>query len=143
MEADMSGIECAFFATLGRYAERKTSQAGKAYLRLNVRVGDDDAVQWLSVLAFDERAIEVADKLVKGAKVYVEGRLSTNEWTGQDGEKRLGLSVMSWHTRLAQIGRNKSKREREASVAGGYISPRSAPANRVPASTPFNDDIGF
>lgn len=139
----MSAIECAFFGTLGRDAERNTSQAGKAYLRLSVRVGADDAAQWVSVLAFDERAIEVAEKLIKGARIYVEGRLSTNEWTGQDGEKRLGLSVMSWHCRLAQIGRNKPKREREATVAGEYTSPRSARANRLPASTPFNDDIGF
>lgn len=139
----MSALECAFFGTLGRDAERKTSQAGKAYLRLNIRVGDDDAAQWVSVLAFDERAIVVADKFIKGARVYVEGRLSTNEWTGQDGEKRLRLSVMSWHCRLAQIGRNKPKREHETSVAGGYVSPRSAPAGRLPGTGDFNDKIPF
>jgi single-strand DNA-binding protein len=138
----MSAIECAFFGALGRDAERKTSQSGKPCLRLNVRVGDDDAAQWISVLAFDECAlVEVADKLVKGARVYVEGRLSTNEWTGQDGEKRLGLSVLSWHCRLAAIGRNKAKRERETSVAGGYVSPRSAPAGRLPGE--LNDEIPF
>lgn len=61
----MSAIECAFLGALGRDAKRKTSQAGKPYLRLNVRVGDDDAAQWVSVLAFDERAIEVATKLIR------------------------------------------------------------------------------
>ena len=34
----MSGIECAFFGTLGRDAESKVSKTGKPYLRLNVRV---------------------------------------------------------------------------------------------------------
>ena len=99
-------IECAFFGTLGRDAEAKTSKSGKSYLRLNVRVGDGDAAQWVSVMAFDSKAIELADKLVKGANVYVEGRLALDEWTGQDGAKRHGLSVMSFHCRLAQIGRN-------------------------------------
>lgn len=139
-------IEAAFFGVLGRDAELKTSQAGKAYLRLNVRVGDGDSAQWVSVLSFDERALEVADKLVAGAKVYCEGRLTTDEWTGQDGEKRFGLSVMSWHTRLAQIGRQKARRERtEASVAAGqtYHSHRSAPAGRLPVAGDFNDDIPF
>ena len=60
---------------------------------------DLDAVE--IVLAFDLDAVEIVDRFAKGAGVYVEGRLSTNEWTGQDGEKRLGLSVISWHCRLA------------------------------------------
>ena len=66
-------IECAFFGTLGRDCERKVSSTGKKYLRLSVRVGDGDGAQWVSVLAFDPEAVEVADKLVQGARVYVEG----------------------------------------------------------------------
>jgi single-stranded DNA-binding protein len=103
----MSSIECAFFGALGRDAEAKTSKAGKSYLRLNVRVGDGEAAQWISVTAFDPRAIEQADKFIKGARVYVEGRLSADEWTNAEGVKRFGLSVMSWHCRLSEIGRNK------------------------------------
>jgi single-stranded DNA-binding protein len=106
----MSGIEAAFFGALGRDAEAKTSKAGKAYLRLNVRVGDGDGAQWVSVMAFDQNAIDAADKMVKGARVYVEGSLSVTEWSAQDGVKRHGLSVMSWHCRLSQIGRNKPPR---------------------------------
>src|ERR1700738_1513574 len=103
----MSGIEAAFLGTLGKNAESKVSASGKAYLRLNVRVGDGDSAQWVSVMAFDQDAIDAADKMTTGARVYVEGRLSINEWTGKDGAKRTGLSVMSWHCRLSQIGRNK------------------------------------
>jgi single-stranded DNA-binding protein len=107
----MSGIEAAFFGALGRDAEAKTSKAGKAYLRLNVRVGDGDTAQWVSVMAFDQNAIDAADKLLKGARVYVEGSLSVTEWSGQDGVKRHGLSVMSWRCHLAEIGRNRPKRD--------------------------------
>jgi len=107
----MSAIECAFFGALGRDAESKTSKAGRAYLRLNVRVGDGDATQWVSVTSFDPDAVKVVDNLRKGARVYIEGRISLDEWTGQDGAKRRGLSCMSFHTRLAAIGRNKRKRE--------------------------------
>src|ERR1700732_3916947 len=107
----MSGIEAAFIATLGRDAERKVSSSGKSYLRLNGRVGDGDQAQWISVMAFDPEAIASADKMTKGAAVYVEGRLSISEWTDKAGAKRTGLSCMSWHTRLSQIGRNKPKRE--------------------------------
>ena len=73
----------------------------------------------MSVLAFDQSAVELADRFTKGARVYCEGRFSTTEWTGQDGRPRFGLSVMSFHTRLAQIGRNKPKRESENPISAG------------------------
>jgi single-stranded DNA-binding protein len=113
----MSGIECAFFGALSRDAEAKTSSKGKRYVRLNVRVGEADA-QWVNVLCFDQQAIEQAGKLTKGAKVYVEGgALKIDEWTGSDGAKRHGLSCMSWHCRLSEIGRNKPKRQRKPTPA--------------------------
>jgi single-stranded DNA-binding protein len=107
-------VECAFFGILGRDAELKISKAGKKYVRLNVRVGDGDGAQWLNVTAFDEKAIEAADKMMKAARVYIEGSIKLDEWTAQDGSKRHGLSVMSWYCRLAAIGRNKPKRNADA-----------------------------
>jgi single-stranded DNA-binding protein len=144
----MSGIEAAFLATLGRDAESKVSGSGKPYVRLNVRVGDGDQAQWVSVMAFDQSAIDVADKLMKGARVYVEGRLSINESTGQDGAKRTGLSVMSWHCRLSQIGHNKPRSEKPRSekpapaASGRERAARSdfAPQGGVAG---LNDDIPF
>jgi single-stranded DNA-binding protein len=128
-------IECAFFGTLGRDAEPKTSAGGKRYLRISVRVGDGDAAQWLSVLAFDPEAIEVVDKLVQGARVYIEGKLELSERTGSDGARRQGLSVMSWHCRLPHIGRNKPKKK-----------PTQDPApaqERERATDGLNDSIPF
>jgi single-stranded DNA-binding protein len=104
-------IEAAFFGSLGRDAEAKTSKTGKPYLRAGVRVGDGEGAQWVNVTAFDEKAIAVADKFVKGSRVYVEGRLSLDTWTAEGGEKRTSLSCLSWHCRLAQIGRNRPKRK--------------------------------
>jgi single-strand DNA-binding protein len=123
-------IEAALFGTLGRDAELKTSKSGRSYLRLNVACGEGEATQWITAMVFDERAIAVADKLVKGARVYLEGKLSLNEWTAQDGTTRTGLSVMSWHCRLSQIGRAKAKLEK----------PKPAPQS---AGAPFDDEISF
>jgi single-stranded DNA-binding protein len=128
----MSGIEAAFFGALGRDAESKVSKSGKPYLRLNVRVGDGDAAQWVSVMCFNEEAIRIAPLMTKGARVYVEGRLELAEWTAQDGAKRHGLSCMSWHTRLSHIGRQKPKRERDnGTKKHSGINPR------------LNDSIAF
>ena len=137
-------IETAMFGVLGQDAELKTSKNGKSFLRFSLRVGDGDGAQWLSVLSFDAEAIELADRFVKGARCYVEGRLSLSEWTNADGVVRTGLSVMSFHTRLSQIGRQKVKRDGEK-VSNTYHFPRSAPAGRLPASggAPWDDGVGF
>jgi single-stranded DNA-binding protein len=133
----MSGIEVAFFGVLGRAGgEVKTSKNNKQYVRLNLRVGDADA-QWITVTVFDELAIQQADKLVKGARLYIEGGgLKIDEWSGQDGVKRHGLSCMSWHCRLAEIGRNKPARPRKADDKKSSAAP-SKPNNF------YSDDIGF
>jgi single-stranded DNA-binding protein len=134
-------IEAAFFGVLGRDAEEKTSKAGKPYLRLNVRVGDGNGAQWISVMCFDDKAFEVADEMLKGARVYVEGSLRLDQWEQQDGTKRTGLSVMSWHSRLAAIGRNRPPKKLKVSVAGGTAE--HSAAARAPANDFYNDEIPF
>jgi single-stranded DNA-binding protein len=106
-------IEAAFFGTLSRDAENKTSKGGKSYLRMNVRTGDGDAAQWVSVMAFDPAAIERADEFTKGSRVYCEGTIRLDEWTSADGAMKRGLSCLARHARLSQIGRNKPPRESE------------------------------
>jgi single-stranded DNA-binding protein len=129
-------IEAAMFGTLGKNAESKTSASGKNYLRLNLRTGDGEAAQWINAMCFDADAIAVADGMVKGARVYIEGSLKLDEWTGQDGAKRHGLSLMSWHCRLSQIGRNRPRRadsareDRPKAAASGRA--RAAPSDYAP-----------
>jgi single-stranded DNA-binding protein len=142
-------IEAAFFGTLGRDAESKVSKSGKPYLRINVRCGDGDGAQWVSAMVFDPQATAAVDTLVKGARVYCEGSLKLEEWTVADGTKRHGLSVMSWHTRLAAIGRNRPKRQSNDATdreqlprAHSASSDRNTRVRRT-ADASLNDDIPF
>lgn len=57
----MSGIETAFFGSLAKDSELKTSKAGKQYLNARVAVADGEKTQWVGVRAFDEKAIENAE----------------------------------------------------------------------------------
>ncbi len=127
-------LEAACFGTLGSDAERKVSKADRPYLRMNVRVGEGDGAIWISVMAFDPSAIDQAAKFIKGARVYLEGALRPTEWTGQDGAQRHGLSLMSWHCRLSQIGRNNPRRQHK---------PADRPILRATQPVPFDDAIGF
>jgi single-stranded DNA-binding protein len=144
-------IEAALFGMLGKDAETKTSAAGKPYLRLNIRTGDGDAAQWINAMCFDAEAIAQAERLCKGARVYIEGTLKLDEWTGQDGAKRHGLSLMSWHCRLSQIGRNRPRRDdRPKAAASGRAradasayAPIGADARPPKGHPAFDDDIPF
>jgi single-stranded DNA-binding protein len=109
-------IDCAFMATVAR-REQKTSANGKDYLRVSVCVSEGDAAPWVTVVAFDPEAITTADRFDIDARVHVEGRISISEWTGNDGAKRHGLPVMSWHCRLPHIGRNRPKRTSRRGLA--------------------------
>jgi single-stranded DNA-binding protein len=129
-------IDCAFFGVLHR-GELKTSQSGKPYLRLSVRVGDGDAAQWVSVMAFDPDAIAAADRFVQGARIYVEGKLSLNEWTTSDGTKRHGLSVLAWHCRLPRIGRNRPKKKLDKEPASALKAGESATGDFYSDPVPF------
>jgi single-stranded DNA-binding protein len=135
-------IEVALFGTLGRDAESKTSKNGKTYLRLNLRTGDGDGAQWVSAMVFGDDVPELAQRLAKGSRVYIEGSIKLDEWAAQDGTKRHGLSVVSWHCRLAAIGRNKPKRE-SIGVAGGNAGNDRQRRVRGTADTTLNDEIPF
>jgi single-stranded DNA-binding protein len=113
-------IDCAFFGFLAADAETKVSKAGKMWVRLRVGVGKDDDLQWVSVAVFGQAA-EVAAKLKKGDRVYVEGSIKIDTWTGNDGTERHGLSVAAFKIEKTHaIGRNRSEHNaRSISVAGG------------------------
>jgi single-strand DNA-binding protein len=131
-------IDCAFYGFLAADAETKVSKAGKTWARLRVGVGKDDDLQWVSVAVFGQVA-ELAAKLKKGDRVYVEGSIKIDTWTGNDGTERHGLSVASFKCeRTHAIGRNREHNGRSISVAGGDGLDRGR--ERATAGSDFDND---
>jgi single-stranded DNA-binding protein len=129
-------IECAFFGVLTRDADQRISKSGKPFTLLNVVVGDGDARQFVSTIVFGEAALNVAT-LEKGRRVYIEGRIEISEWTGQDGARRSGLKVTSFHAiEVSKIGR---RRERKATATSTADRPA---ASQVPNNF-HSDEIPF
>lgn len=48
---------------------------------------------WARVSWFSGRVERVADQLVKGREVFVEGKLRQNNWETEEGEKRSNLEI--------------------------------------------------
>lgn len=51
--------------------------------------------EWFSVVAWRKLAEQCSQFLQKGRRVYVEGRLQTRSWEGQDGQKRYRTEVVA------------------------------------------------
>ena len=52
-----------------------------------------DETEWFSVVTWNKLAETCNQFLGKGRRVYVEGRLHTRSWEGQDGQKRYRTEV--------------------------------------------------
>lgn len=93
------------------------------------------STEWHTVVLWRQVA-EIAEKyLHKGSMVYIEGKLSTREWTDMDGNKRYSTEVVADTLKLMP-GRNDEKKERTTAVP----EPEPEPAHQ-PADAP--DDLPF
>jgi single-strand DNA-binding protein len=90
---------------VGRDPEMRYTPAGKAVTQFSVAVsrrwtppdGGEarEETEWFRIVAWD-RLAETCNQLVaKGRKVYIEGRLQTRKWQGQDGQDRYTTEVVA------------------------------------------------
>ncbi|HUP27526.1 MAG TPA: single-stranded DNA-binding protein [Chloroflexia bacterium] len=89
---------------LGKDPEMKYTQQGTPITTFSVAVsrnrkGSDgqnkDETEWFRVVAWEKLAETCNEYLRKGSKVYIEGRLQTREYQGQDGQNRQSIEVVA------------------------------------------------
>jgi single-strand DNA-binding protein len=84
-----------------------------------------------NIVAWRKLAEICGQYLRKGSKVYVEGRLQTTEWTGQDGVKRYRTEI---------VLENMIMLDRQGATAGNSFP--SGPSNDEPIITePEEEEI--
>lgn len=49
--------------------------------------------EWFDVITWDRQAESCNQFLTKGQRVFVEGRLRTRSWDGQDGQRRFRVEI--------------------------------------------------
>lgn len=54
-----------------------------------------DETEWFNIITWDKLAENCNQYLSKGKKAFVEGRLRTRNWEGQDGQKRTSVEVIA------------------------------------------------
>lgn len=102
-----------------------------------------EATEWHRVVFFRRLAEIAGQYLKKGSQVYVEGRLRTRKWQGQDGQDRYTTEIHA--DEMKMLGK------REGMGQAGEGSPprdggsQSRPASPAPAGGfgDVDDDIPF
>ena len=89
---------------LGRDPEKRYTQDGRAVTRFSVaattrrkeRDGEwADHTEWFNVTVFSRQAETLAERLTKGTRVYVEGRLESRTYETQTGGKGFAMDIVA------------------------------------------------
>lgn len=77
-----------------------------------------EKVEFHNIVAWRKLAEICGQYLRKGSKIYIEGRLQTREWDGQDGNKRQRTEIVAENMiMLDSKGANQGNYSREPQVA--------------------------
>ena len=134
---------------LTRNAESRTTNSGMTILSFGVAVNDrrknqsgewEDHANFVDCVMFGRRAESLAQYLVKGCKVFVQGKLNYSSWEDRNGGgKRSKLEVVVNDIDLAgaraQGASNGQQRQ------SGSAAPQQRQAQPVPAYS--DEDIPF
>ena len=100
----MSLNKAMIIGNLGRDPEMRYTPNGQAVTQFTVAVNRNykdasgewkEETEWFRVVAWGPLAERTAEYLRKGRKVYVEGRLQTRTWEGQDGQKHYTTELVA------------------------------------------------
>jgi single-strand DNA-binding protein len=123
---------------LGKDPDMSYTPAGKAItkfsLAVNRRSKDRDTGErkeettWFNIVAWDQLAETMNTYLHKGSKVYIEGRMTSREFTDKEGIKRTFWDVVASDMQMLDT--------KGASQSGDLGDP-GAPGGSTPDEIPF------
>lgn len=153
--------------TLGRDPETKYMPSGGAITNVSIATSEQwkdktsgekqERTEWHRVVFYNRLAEIAGQYLRKGQQVYVEGRLQTRKWQGQDGQDRYTTEIIADEMQMlggrAEGGSagefNAPPVANSSSGNFGNARPSAPPANTNPAPATrdsfedFDDDIPF
>lgn len=114
---------------LGKDPEMRYSPAGVAVARFRIATSEKwrdrqsneqkERTEWHSIVCFQRLAEIAGEYLRKGSKVYIEGRLQTDSWEQEDGQKRYRTEIYARELQMLD----------SRSAPGGYDDrPAASPA---------------
>ena len=104
-----------------------------------------EITEWHRVVFYRKLAEIAGQYLKKGSQVYIEGRIRTRKWQGQDGQDRYTTEIEA--NEMQMLGRREGMGDSgPRENGGGRPASRPAAQNNAPMNSGFNDvedDIPF
>lgn len=97
----------------------------------------NEDVQFHRIVAWSKLAEICGQLLFKGRKIYIEGRLQTRKWTGQDGQQRETTEIVAENMMILD------NKHRDGSVpvpSGGAYTANPNAQPKTPPPAPIADD---
>ena len=150
---------------LGKDPEVRYMPSGGAVANLTVATSESwkdkktgenqDRTEWHRVVMFNRLGEIAGEYLKKGSKVYIEGKLQTRKWQGQDGQDRYTTEIVANEMQMLD-SRGGSDFGGGSQGGGGYqqnqnqnqnqqssAPQQSAPQQNNSGFDDFDDDIPF
>jgi single-strand DNA-binding protein len=112
-----------------------------------------ESVEFHNVVAWAKLAEICSQYLSKGRKVYIEGRLQTRDWEGQDGVRRYRTEIVAENMILLDrppgsgVGTPRNSGSAQYSGNAPFVPPEAPQSQDVPAQNPDEEirveDIPF
>ena len=139
---------------LGQDPETRYMPSGSAVTNFTVATNESwkdkqtgeqkDRTEWHRVAMFNRLAEIAAEYLRKGSQVYIEGKLRTRKWQGQDGNDRYTTEIIA--DEMQMLGGRVGAGGGGGDFGGGQSRGKSGGSSAPPQPGPddeFDDDIPF
>ena len=130
---------------LGRDPEIKYTQSSVPVANFSVATSESwkdkqtgewqEKTEWHRIVAWRHLAERVEKYFRKGKQVYIEGRIETRKWTGQDGKDNYTTEIIA--NQLMTLGRDEEKGKPAGVGESGHFEPPAAPEDDAEDDLPF------
>ena len=138
---------------LGADPEIKQTQGGKGFASLSVATSENwkdknsgekkEKTEWHRVVIFNEGLVNVVKQyLKKGAQIYVEGQLTTNKYTDNNGQEKYSTQIVlqGYNSTLKMLGGATGSPQGE--VDQSSVS-SSLPSDNMSSPADLDDEVPF
>ncbi|MDT8438808.1 MAG: single-stranded DNA-binding protein [Wenzhouxiangellaceae bacterium] len=138
---------------LGADPEIRYTPANAAVCNLSVATSDQwrdkqtgemqERTEWHRVVMFQRLAEIAGEYLKKGSKVYLEGKLQTRKWQGQDGQDRYTTEIVANEMQMLDSRGGSGPMDDGYGAQRGSRGPSQSNSAPPPKDSGPGEDVGF
>lgn len=139
---------------LGKDPESRATPGGQTVVNFSMACQDDykdqqgqkvERSEWIRVVMWGKGAEVFAQYARKGAKVYVEGKLTTRKWQDKEGRDQYTTEVNATNFEFldGKDSRQDQGGQAPANPAQALYGQRQQPSSAPAQEIPYDDDIPF